>query len=459
MFECPRCSAALRTNAAVCGGCGLELAANADGYLGAAPGPRVQGAPAGPLADGSWVGRPDPSMALLEDESSAARSPIPDRDGSPVHVPAQPEHAPRHDESTLVLTWGEQARPSAARRWRPGRKLLISLGVVTALVIASTVAYNVTASEDTPQAAVQGYFAALERGDAKSALAYTMTNTQVDMQLLNVMALNDPQVRPGGLSVTSVQANPQLSTSAPGGEPTLVAAEFTVAGQKISTTFLLVQRPGSHRDGLFPDWALVDPFAPLAITDQVSGSGYLIDGRAVTSTATDKLVTFPVATTISTPSSPLFDGLRVTAVPQRVDDGTAQIVPGWHGTLTTAVALPARTISPTGQSAVDEQVKRLIDQCAATVQLAPAHCPFSDYVAYTPNTVGWTITQYPQVQIPASANADGTYSFDGSGGQAEARGTYTDYSGTSQTFDDTVPFSIQGTVSIVGSQITVSTSY
>jgi hypothetical protein len=217
----------------------------------------------------------------------------------------------------------------------------------------------------------------------------------------------------------------------------LITVDWTVP-QGSGTSSFQIERIGT-RFGLFPEWGFaVSPMATIALTvahdprftvngvDEVSGV------RANT----------PVSYAVLVPGVYSFghSSRYLTAVPDVVVADTV------NQTLRATVDTQANTAFV---ATVSSLVNNTLRECATQKVLFPTGCPFGqsvdDRVSSTP---AWSIVAQPQLAI-VPGTAFGSWAIPAAPGTAHLRvGVTSLFDGSASTFDQDVPFQVQGDVAL-----------
>ena len=281
-----------------------------------------------------------------------------------------------------------------------------------------------------PQAAVDGFFAALADRDSDAALGYLADQPSgADTKLLAQLLRGKGYQPPTDVEITSLERDSDSDT-----------AKATVAyrlGDTRETTTLTLRREDETTAGLFHGWRLSG--GPTPLNRAIAEPGVRLNGVELpVATEGAPLVLLPGSYTATGPSSALSE----------TPPATVLVGPGE----TAAVLQLAPVLKPAAIAAVETQVRAWLDECAKQTVAAPPGCPFS----YSSSTqkITWKILEYPKLAVeltgPSSAQVSTPYETQG---RAVASGTTT-YFGTTSPFTDEDAFTVAGVATADGDRIT-----
>ncbi|MEH0108643.1 hypothetical protein V6N00_02795 [Tersicoccus sp. MR15.9] len=309
--------------------------------------------------------------------------------------------------------------------------LFWTLLLLAVLAVAGVVVTTVNARGYGPEHAVRAYLDALHDGDGSRALGLLGATVPAG----NPTLLNGTPLK---RSVAQLK-NVDLAITDRNGEDATVTAQYTLDGQRGSTAFP-VRRVGFT--WLFFDrWELAGTSLPHTTVTFPGQDRARVNGATVAAPNGK-------ATVLSFAPAKVTAGWS-EAMMQATDRSTAVTGLGDANTLgLTATPTPAMV------SSVDDQVRRMLDQCASQQVLAPTGCPFyhfSDNLITGP--VAWKITRYPQ---PRLTYRNGAWSVQPLSGQAELNTRETDlYTGVEKPLRTTADFSFTATLDVEGDGVTV----
>lgn len=342
----------------------------------------------------------------------------------------------------LVLGTGAAVRHGEFRL--SGRAKLIA-GMVAGVVIVGFVAYLMLNRPATPGSVVSDYFAALANGDTAEALKLvdqgSIGSTSED-PLLVPGVLSQAADRPTDLKVLSV--DPAVAGDPSGFQA--VHVSYQIAGGTVTQTVTAVK----GTDG----YLLRSPFISLFVSSS-AGRTVSVNGVSVPTGGLNGIAAFPARYQAKADASAVLAG---QTAPATVTSASTPDQPAFGIDLTTSLAL-----APGASDAIQQQIHRVIDQCAAQTADSSITCPFNQnnlYVGGALQSVQWSITTYPTVTITVAANPSDTeqadFSATANDGSAHYTATYTDYTGATQTSSGDVPFGMNGAAAANGNQITLT---
>ncbi|MCG5445216.1 M48 family metalloprotease [Micromonospora sp. NIE79] len=281
-----------------------------------------------------------------------------------------------------------------------------------------------------PQAAIDGYFAALADRDSDAALGYlTDQGSGADTKLLAQLLRGKGYRPPTDVEISSLEREGDSATA-------------TVAyrlGDARETTTLTLRREDETTAGLFHGWRLSG--GPTPLNAAIADPGVRLNGVELpVATEGPPVVLLPGGYTATGPSSALSE----------TPSATVLVGPGE----TAAVLQLAPVLKPAAIEAVEARVRAWLDECAKQTATNPPGCPFSYYSgSSSPQKVTWKILEYPKIAVeltgPASAQVSTPTQTQGT---VEVSGTTT-YFGTSSPFKDEDAFTVAGVATADGDDV------
>ena len=299
------------------------------------------------------------------------------------------------------------------------------------------------------------YFSELSDGDAEGALKMADVDVPTEQrQLLTNDVLGAAKALPKDVTVEDADVNGNSAT---------VTATYDVGGSKGTTSFSL------HKAGkkalFFDDWRLQAPELFYLSVETPGLSKVKINGIDIeTSESGLALPAFPGMYTIGlSEETDLVSADEIEARAFFAEEGDME---GYEPALLAAQPTDAF------RTEVNKQVKTLIDSCAKKTVAQPDGCPFGSYSAesYDATNIKWSISSYPTA-IVGDPSGEGYFDPEGSTGpnggpawpistettgEAFVTGKYDSFFDESDTFDDTVTFSVDGTAEIVDGKVVIN---
>jgi hypothetical protein len=329
------------------------------------------------------------------------------------------------------------APPPAAARPRLSRRNWLVIGASLAVVVLGVAAFLVLRPESpSPAKAVRDYFADLGKGDTTAALTLA-DNEGLSSPLLVPAALANAADRPTDAAVTSARA-PQA-----GGSYAAVSVTYKVGGQALQQTFAVVKTT----DKKVP-YRLVQPYVALSVQAPdampVTVNGIQID----TDSLYGGVAAFPGRYSATTGGNALFAGATQAATYDAGGEG-----------VTAAIEFGPPAVAPGAAQAVQTAVQQYIDtNCSSSYSgQCPVDVPYESY----DQTVNWTFSAYPQVQLGSPEQGQSEVPFTtGTPGSARYTITYSDYYTGTKTVSGTAPINVNGYAQLGNDgAITVSLGY
>ena len=340
---------------------------------------------------------------------------------------AQPE-TPQPDHAEVEPADAERTKAELARIHRRWALIFAAIAIAfagTILALNSTL-YSASGF-------VSSYLDALARGDSNGALG--MPGVRIEANANDDLLLPDTLGDLGDIRLIS-------DRDSGGGIHTLV---YDVDGSR--TTFE-VEYTGL-RLGLISTWAFAtSPSAVLEITP-VGDASFDANGVTITSSAGPSVVA-SYAVMVPSIIELSHESAYLTAAPIEVRVTDADVV---------AVASVNPQANEQFVSRVQEELDRLLDECATQEVLQPSGCPFGERISNrVVSTPKWSIAQYPVITIAPGATA-GTWEVPPTSGQANLSvdvqslfdGTVSTYNeNTAFTLSYVITFTPDGGLSIIG---------
>ncbi|WP_257943908.1 hypothetical protein [Brevibacterium aurantiacum] len=434
----------------------------AAGAAGAGAAGAAFGAQPGPSA-------PTPGSAATPGTDSAGYANVP-QSGAPTHadpgsypssgatypMPAHPGGSP----NGAYAVAGSPPPPGTAPAQPFNKKKATLVGVISgsavlAIIAALIVVTQVNGNTFSPEAAVEKYFSELSDGDAEGALKMADVDVPSEQrQLLTNDVLSAAKALPKDVTVEDAEINGNSAT---------VTATYDVGGSKGTTNFSL------HKAGkkalFFDDWRLQAPELFYLSVETPGLNKVKINGIDIeTSQSGLALPAFPGMYTIGlSEETDLVSADEIETRAFFAEEGDSE---GYEPALLAAQPTDAF------RTEVNKQVKTLIDSCAKKTVAQPDGCPFGSYSAesYDATNLKWSISSYPTATV---GDPSGEGYFDPeestgpnggpawpisteSTGEAFLTGKYDSYFDESETFDDTVTFSVDGTAEIVDGKVVIN---
>lgn len=332
---------------------------------------------------------------------------------------------------------------------------VISGSAVLAIVAALIVVTQVNGHTFGPEAAVEKYFSELSDGDAEDALKMADVDVPSEQrQLLTNDVLGAAKALPKDVTVEDADVSGNSAT---------VTATYDVGGSKGTTNFSL------HKTGkkalFFDDWKLQAPELFYLSVETPGLSKVKINGIDIeTNESGLALPAFPGMYTIGL--SEETDLVSADEIETRAFFAEEGDMEGYEPALLAAQPTDAF------RTEVNKQVKTLIDSCAKKTVAQPDGCPFGSYSAesYDATNIKWSISSYPTANV-GDPSGEGYFDPEESTGpnggpawpistettgEAFVTGKYDSFFDESDTFDDTVTFSVDGTAEIVDGKVVIN---
>ena len=364
--------------------------------------------------------------------------------------PGDPQQGPPPGGGGGAAPPGGYAPQAPAQPFDRRRATFIA-GIAGALVVVIVggilVVTQINSRAFGPEGVAQKYFSALADGDAQGALELADVDVPAEQRtLLTNEVLGAAQALPADVSVDGSTVDSDSAT---------VDVSYDLGGSKESLT-LSLQKAG--RTALFfDDWRLQSPQVSHLTVAAPGLDSVRVNGVEVpTAEGAVDLPAFPALYTVGLAEES--DFVSADDVQARVFFGGADDSSGDSATLQASA-------SDTFQSAVEEQVRAHIDECAASSELEPADCPFSAsglWYIDDAQGVSWSIDAYPMVSVQTPeeygyygdpADAAAWYVVTSTPGDATVTGTHEDFSGDREEFEEDQTLTVGGTASIVDGEV------
>ena len=364
--------------------------------------------------------------------------------------PGDPQQGPPPGGGGGAAPPGGYAPQAPAQPFDRRRATFIA-GIAGALVVVIVggilVVTQINSRAFGPEGVAQKYFSALADGDAQGALELADVDVPAEQRtLLTNEVLGAAQALPADVSVDGSTVDSDSAT---------VDVSYDLGGSKESLT-LSLQKAG--RTALFfDDWRLQSPQVSHLTVVAPGLDSVRVNGVEVpTAEGAVDLPAFPALYTV---------GLAEESDFVSADDVQARVFFGGADDLSGDSATLQASASDTFQSAVEEQVRAHIDECAASSELEPADCPFSAsglWYIDDAQGVSWSIDAYPMVSVQTPeeygyygdpADAAAWYVVTSTPGDATVTGTHEDFSGDREEFEEDQTLTVGGTASIVDGEV------
>jgi Zn-dependent protease with chaperone function len=332
------------------------------------------------------------------------------------------------------------APPSAEALFgRPGsfgtrQSWLIGGGILVACCLVSSLLGVLQWGFYRPAVAVDGYFSALADHDSADALDWLIPQSRDAAKsdpVLGKLIRSKEYQPPTEVKIESIDRDEDEATAK-------VSYKLANARQESQLT---LQRDKSTSLGLFHGWRIADGLGSLSFaSDQ---SGLTVNG-----------IPIPAATQgysqLTLPGIYVVAGTRnaLSETPRQLAASTV------GGSAPTSVQVtPA--INPNAQRTADGLVKKYLDECAKQKVASPTGCPFSYYAGSTVQDITWQIVEYPKllIELVTPTTARVRTSSDGMGTVRATGQIKSSFSGTTAPFDEPDQFSVGGTLTAAGEQL------
>ncbi|WEV65676.1 zinc-ribbon domain-containing protein [Bifidobacterium sp. ESL0764] len=463
-MNCTNCGSPLPQGSRFCVVCGQAVGANAAAQpanpvsvpspASSAPGsvPPVPGV-AGIPQPGSPIPAPQPAAMPMPNTTQAPGIPGPQRFNAAASsvpgvssvpdIPATPGAAPS----------ATAAKPMTAKQ---KRYVIIGIVAVAACILLAIVYSTLNSTVFGPKNTINSYLDAIAAGN------FDQANSIADPQVSGAQAVlltSDAAQSDGTIinqRITSTKENPDGSVQA--------IVTYSFSGRDYTKTLNVAT---SGRKFLFFDnWAITNPMVgELQVTvPNVVSSVKVNDipvssknststnstGSESTTTTTLNLKVYPGSYTVTTGSSPFLTGSDVKLNSVAADDVTSVASSG------TLKVKPTQKL----KDALNGEVKKKIDKCAAKKEADPDGCPFGEYFYGDDDdyrNFAWTVVSYPKVSdsyIDIEQGSFGTTSSSGKMKLSYERKSYDDEWKPDDT--TTTANGIRGTFTISGNKVKVA---
>jgi hypothetical protein len=309
---------------------------------------------------------------------------------------------------------------------RPWRRKAVLAGLAVVLVMVGAVLV-IRSTVSSPASAVRGFFDALADRDADAALG-ALTPEPPEGELFSDAVLrSEAYSPPREVDVAEVTVD---------GREAAAEVTYTIDDREQSV-LLRLRREEGLLDSVFHRWQVVDGVGQLRLGDvpeEITVNGQRIP--AYDAEGPRILPALPGGYQVGVPEGdPLWEPRSVPAqvAPQDATD--------------VSVPLAAR---PEVRESVEQQVRDLLEVCAASTELIPPGCPFG-YARTLAEDVAWRIAEYPRLSLTAGREADRAVVLVGTSREGEAVIT-----GTQRfvgEFEESVPFPVSGVATVQGDSV------
>lgn len=311
------------------------------------------------------------------------------------------------------------------------RSWLIGGAVLLACCLVSSLLGVVQWGFFRPQATVDGYFAALADRDSSAALDRLAPDTRARMAsdpFLAKLVASKHYQPPTDVRITSVERDDDRATA---------KVSFKLAGDRMEQT-LALRRNESSSLGLFRGWHIEGGLAGLTLP--ANQAGIVVNGVGLPQFSEPQTI-------VALPGVYVLAGQR-----NALSETPQQPIVAIMGAENTVYVTP--TVLPEAQARADAAIRKYLDGCAAQTVAAPRGCPFS-YYGGTVQQISWKITEYPtfQIELADSTTARVSTPYEGQG-TARSTGRIAGYYTGSTPFQDTDEFSVSGTLTVAGEELT-----
>jgi hypothetical protein len=345
------------------------------------------------------------------------------RCGRGLNDPAAALPAPPVDAAATKVLLDAGPRP---------RAFLVTLAVLVALCVVVAGLKVVDHEFYSPTRTVKSFFDALASRDA-SAARRLLTSADSEAPLLQSSVLRNGGYSPPG------EVRVEHADIADGSAS--VRVSFALSGAR-QTAEIALRRDDHATAGLFHRWHIDGGVNELDIAaadvPAVEVAGALITfGEDAEST---RPTAFPGGYQVNLPEQPLWTAQPVTALVGLDDSGAP-------------VTLDPR-IKDTARTAVEQQVRAYVDECAKTNAPSPPNCPFSTSSYDQVSNVRWKVVSYPEFELNRDYSGRLIVSTTVPG-EADVSGTAVPYyGGSSYSYRDDVTFGVSGPVVLSGTDVT-----
>jgi len=256
---------------------------------------------------------------------------------------------------------------------RQKRNLAIAIVAVVVVGLGLIVANIILSSRYGPSKPVLAYISALQHHNALAAFdqlapqqagvasnfsAYLLTRDGIAKQL-------------SSNSLASVPSDPTLVSvkMGSGGSNASVDVAYTLAGQRLTTTYQVQKIEGQSNALFYPVWKMTPPIATLQISTPSSVSSVLVNNIPVSVTnGSASVAVLPGRSRVVMNATVLLYGGSQTASPPQPGD-------------TASVRFAAKVL-PSAIASANKALDAAFAQCATSTSLSPSNCPFSDSQGY-----------------------------------------------------------------------------
>lgn len=255
--------------------------------------------------------------------------------------------------------------------WLLGLMLTVA-GAITTIFLVNTNVYS-------PAHQVEAYFDALREGDGEHALG--LFNATVPAA--NAAMLDGPALRQAAAGLENVRVG--KPAPAADGQVT-VPVTYTIGTAKHTTAFPL-EKAGVEWL-FFTKWEFVPSVLPVMELSIINQSEATLNGTRVAAPGgRNTFAVFYPGEFVAQYSSEFFAApAKTLAVTERQPDSNR---------IALSTAATEKLVA-----AVDAQIRRFLDECAAQAVLQPTNCPFNYQTeSRLAGDINWSITEYPEIVI------------------------------------------------------------
>lgn len=321
---------------------------------------------------------------------------------------------------------------------------LIIGGIVVAVIAVLGIAYAVLSSTVfSPRTVAENYISAIAGGDYNEASR--IANPQLDNDKSALLTNKAAQAENATISNARVVS----VTDAADGSKT-ASVTYTLHGTTVNDSFTIA--PAGQRFLIFPDWTVTTPLIKTISVDAGPVTDLTINGVAVDeSNATN--VTEDYGSSVM--SFAVYPGTyRIAAAESKfIDSDTATISTDQAGGSVDAYL----SAEPTDElvQAIQDELDKQLQTCAASTDGAPEGCPFSYWNADSDRyrNFAWSITKFPSIDYVSLS--DSSFTTD-SYGKAKVTFERQRYDDSWEPDDYESSFYVHGTFEIDGDKVTIT---
>lgn len=346
---------------------------------------------------------------------------------------------------------------AAAKPMDPKQKRIIIIGsaIVGACVLLGIIYSVLNATVFSPKTVVDQYTAAIAAGDFDhaNAIADPQVSGKKAALLTNKAAKQGSTI--SNARVTSTARNSDGSTS--------VAITYTLSGKTHNETLNLAAK---NRELLvFNKWTITTPLVanlrvsgPSAVKElNINGIGISAENSSDTGSSSSdsqsikayNFKAYPGTYTVKAAANEYMTGNTLTLEPISSNDMSS--VSSYENTITVKATDKLK-------NALNEEVKKKVDDCSSSTDADPADCPFGDSF-YEDNSdysnFSWSVSSYPEVDDVNMS--DSSFSTASDSGEMDLYYQYRFFSGDDWQSDNDKRsiYEMNGTFSIDGNKVNV----